>query len=177
MPDENIAEQVDVIIGVGIDVSKDGQYISPASAQVALLCKKLLLKQRGQNILFCGGYRYNGGPSEAETMYNFSSSCSAPRGNMFLETESIRTWQNADYTLAIMRQHHWHTAVIVAQQWQARRVRATFRRRWQGSGRRFVVTKAWSPYSGSSQKRLNSFWRFLLWDTAAWLVSRFRGYV
>lgn len=177
IPDGNTAEQADVIIGIGIDVSSNGQDPSCQSLNVSYRCQELFLHHRGQNIIFTGGYSHNNGPCEAQAMYNAMAFPSIPRNNVFLEIDSTRTWENADNTLRIMRQHNWHTAIVVAQQGHARRVRATFRRRWRNSGRRFIVVKAWSPYRGGSQKRLNSFWHFSLWNTAAWLYSKLKGYV
>lgn len=85
---------------------------------------------------------------------------------------------NADECLKIMQENGWKSAIIVAQQWHARRVRATFKKRWAKSGIRFYIIKAHSNYfkEMNSQKRFESFWKFALWDTLAFVVSKIKGY-
>lgn len=172
--DDRLPKKVDVAIAVGIDVSKDGTKASPQSRAVALKAAELFLRGKAENVLSVGGYSA-GGPIEAEAMADIIAD-NIPETNLFLEKKSFRTYLNADYTLLILKQNGWKTAIIVAQQWHARRVRVTFRKRWQGSGIKFFVVKAQSPYGGGSQKRLNHFWSFVLWDIYAFIVSKIKGY-
>jgi len=177
----------DVIIGIGTDVSRDGRKVSPQSAAIVETIADFYSCFRSEDILFTGGYSYKGGPTEAETMYDHLITLMTAadkkdikhlRCHSVLEKKSSRTYLNADYALPILQEKGWKTAIIVAQQWHARRVRATFKKRWAGSGIKFAVIKARSPYSGdNSQWRWRGFWRFLFcWEVPVWLYSKLKGY-
>ncbi len=99
------------------------------------------------------------------------------------------TWQNAKEIETIVnrfngerrreRQPRIKHLVVVAQQWQARRARATFQRCFADTGIQVHVRKAYSPYypkDENSQRRFKSFWRFAIWDTLAFIVSKLKGY-
>ena len=167
-----------VIIGVGIDVSVAGNSASPYSKAVARKCGNLFEAGSGHRIIFTGGYFKPGvtGVTEARGMAHYLSITSEmPRDKVSLEIMARRTYLNADYTLPLLEP--WENRVIiVAQQWHARRVRATFRKRWSGSGIDIRVVKAWSDYGGGSQRRLDHFCSFFLWDTLAFFISRLKGY-
>lgn len=173
---------VNAIIAVGIDVSKDGWSASQQSKDVASRASHLYLNRVSNHLIFSGGYRTKA-LTEAELMYEAvkyyvpdPASNYTTDGHTFVETESTRTWMNADESLKIMKAHGWTSAIVVAQQWHARRVRATFRKRW-GPGYAIYVVKARSAYTGdNSQGRLRSFWRFAIWDTLAFIVSYLKGY-
>jgi len=157
-------------------VSKDKTKASPQSKVVALEALDLFLKGKAKNILLAGGYL--GKPdeiTEAEAMARVIEN-SVPKEKLFLESKSYRTYMNADCTLPIMESHGWKTAIIVAQQWHARRVRATFKKRWRGSDIKFAIIKARSPYGGGSQSRLNYFWTFAIWDSLAFVFSKLKSY-
>jgi uncharacterized SAM-binding protein YcdF (DUF218 family) len=178
--DDVLPLEADVIIGIGIDVSKDGQKASPQSKAVAIKVLKLFQKGRGKNILLSGGYSA-GAITEAKAMDDIiSKEVSKPK--IILEEKSYRTYMNADYTLRILKEKGWKSAIIVAQQWHARRVRATFRKRWIKSGIHFAVIKARSKYrsgpknESNSQKRLKHFLLFVFWDNLAFIISKLRDY-
>lgn len=168
---------VDVIIAIGTDVAKDGKGPSPQSKMIALVADRIFRSGNADNILFCGGYEHKG-LREYYAMYmSRYGNRETPQGVWF-EGESNRTYLNADNTLEIMKNKGWDSAIVVCQQWHARRVRATFKKRWHGSGKKFYVLKAFSPYvkGANSQKRFDNFWRFLFWDTLAFVVSKIKGY-
>lgn len=174
VPNDPLPDKVDVVIGIGADVSKDGLRASPYSRAVALKAAELVKNGKAKYLLFTGGYS-TGEITEAEAMAKEISGI-VPSEKIFLETKSSRTYGNADYSLLLMNQHRWKTAIIVAQQWYARRARATFRKRWKGNGIQCFVVKAYSPYGGGSQRRFNNFLYFLLWDTASFIISKLKGY-
>ncbi len=168
-----------VIIGVGIDVSSNGRSASPYSRAVAQKSALLFRLGCARRIIFTGGYFKPGvsGVTEAWGMANclFLYKPTIPRDRVGLEIYANRTYLNADYTLPLLRPGE-KSVIIVAQQWHARRVRATFKKRWAGSGIEIRVVKAWSNYGGGSQKRLDHFWSFFLWDSLAFVVSKLKGY-
>jgi uncharacterized SAM-binding protein YcdF (DUF218 family) len=122
--DDVLPLEADVIMGIGIDVSKDGQKASPQSEAVALKVLELFLKGRGKNILLSGGYSA-GGITEAKAMDDIISK-EVSKSKIILEEKSYRTYLNAKYTLPILEEKGWKNTIIIAQQWHARRVRATF---------------------------------------------------
>lgn len=174
--DEIPSSGADVIIGVGIDVSSDGRSASPYSKSVANKCGHLFKEGAGKRIIFTGGYLKPrvSGVTEARGMEKHLT-LDIDRRFLTLENVANRTWLNADYTLPLIEQHE-RRVLIVAQQWHARRVRATFKWRWQGRDIDIRVVKAWSDYGGGSQKRLDHFWSFVFWDSCAFIISKLKGY-
>lgn len=172
IPNDKLPDNADVVIGIGIDVSKDGSMASPYSRSVALKCLELYEGGIGNNILFTGGYSHVGGLTEAELMAKLIEH----KVKAFIEKDSYRTFLNADYSLPIVQRHQWTKVIIVAQQWPARRVLATFKKRWQGQGIDIYIVKAWSDYGGGSQRRLDHFLTFAAWDTLSFILSKVKGW-
>ncbi|MDP2683899.1 MAG: YdcF family protein [bacterium] len=174
--DDELPDVADVVIGIGIDVSKDGEQASPYSKAVASKCLQLFNADKVQNILFTGGYSIHLWPvTEARAMCD-EIAWQVPWENIYLEQDSYRTYLNADYTFPIVQEAKWKKVIIIAQQWHARRVLATFKKRWKDQGIKIYIVKAWSDYGGGSQKRLNYFFTFLLWDTLSFFVSKIKGW-
>lgn len=174
--DDPLPDKADVIIAVGIDVNADGKSAGPYSAAVAQKALELYNNQKVNNLLFTGGYNFNNGLTEAQLMHGLVVRQIQDASRVFLETQANRTYLNADLTLPFLQDHVWKSAIIAAQQWHARRVRATFKKRWAGTGIKIYVIKAHSDYGGGSQSRLDHFISFFLWDTLAFIISKFKGY-
>jgi uncharacterized SAM-binding protein YcdF (DUF218 family) len=172
--DDPLPKVADAVIGIGIDVSKDGKSASPYSQAVAWKALNLFRYGIVWNVLFTGGYAA-GELNEAQAMGQLVANW-IPVEKLFLEQKSFRTFLNADYTLPIVQEEGWERVIIVAQQWHARRVKATFKKRWAGTGIKIYIVKAWSDYGGGSQSRLNHFFTFALWDTLAFVISKIKGY-
>jgi uncharacterized SAM-binding protein YcdF (DUF218 family) len=98
-----------------------------------------------------------------------------PSERLIIENKSLKTYGNAKESLTIMRKHGWKTAVVVAQQWHARRVKATLRKMW-GSDIKFCVVKAHSPYGGNSGLVMRNFLFFLIYDTLSFIFFKIKGY-
>lgn len=54
--DDIYPKEVDTIIGIGIDLSKDGNKASPYSTAVAMKCLELLKSDTSKNLILSGGY-------------------------------------------------------------------------------------------------------------------------
>lgn len=176
IPDDKLPVHADVVIGIGIDVSKNGDQASPYSKAVALKCLQLYNDRLAQNIMFTGGYTIH--PwlvTEARSMSDVIA-WQVPWENIFLEQESFRTYLNADYTLPIVQEQKWTKVIIVAQQWHARRVKSTFKKRWKNSEIDICLVKAWSDYGGGSQSCLDHFLTFAMWDTLSFIFSYIKGW-
>lgn len=173
--DDPLPQKADAVLAVGIDVAKRGFKPSPQSAAVAHMASNIFLDGKAKNIVISGGYS-NGFITEAAAMLHVVP-YTVPMEKVVLEMESDhRTWLNADYILQIFKQKGWKSTIIVAQQWHARRVRATFKKRWKDSGINFCVVKARSCYGGGSQWRLRHFLTFLVWDMLSFIYSKIRGH-
>lgn len=182
-PDDPLPAKVEAVVAVGIDVSSSGLNTSPQSKAVAEKAVKLFLDTHASKLILTGGYRYRWKhfiydyDTEADLMNRWVVRQTAvPQKDVILETTSRYTYGNADNVLFILQKNNCQHVAVVAQQWYARRVVATFKKRWADSGIEFAVVKAWSDYGGGSQLRLEIFFFFLLWDTLAFIVSKIKGY-
>ena len=165
-----IPTKADVVIGLGFGLSPDGLKPSPQGKIIAKKAFKIA-KERNLPLIFSGGFYLHFGLTESYLMAEYVGAKSA-----ILEKKSWRTYGSADETILIMKQNSWKFALIVCQQWHARRVRPTFGRRWHGKGLIFFVIKARSGYGGNSQTRMDSFPKFLLFDLLAWVNTKVRGF-
>lgn len=179
--DDNRPQNVGAIIAIGIDVDKKGLGPSPQSAVVAVGAERIFSELKNDNsgliLILTGGYHHKDRPgfTEAFVMQERIRN-SVPKEAIILEEKSWRTYLNADNVLPILQELHLKQVIIVAQQWHARRVAATFKKRWAYTGIEFAVVKAWSEYGGGSQRRLNNFFYFFVWDTLAFIISKLKGY-
>lgn len=179
MSNDTIKGDVDMVIGMGVDVAPGGQRPSPQSVAVARKAFELVRMTHAPRLLFTGGYA-KGGPCESRLMGTFIRQTFELTDNhleILAETKSWNTGQNVLYSLPILQRFGCRNVIVVAQQWHARRVRATWRRLTAGTGIRVTVVRAESPYGGGTQFRLKHFLIFLAWDSLAWLVSKIKGYV
>lgn len=175
--DDDLPEKADVIIAVGADVSRDGQFASPYSRAIAEKAVKLYRQGKARAVLLVGGNTaegMTGGVTEAGGMALVVGN-RIPRGNLLLETESRNTIENARLALPILQAKGWTSAIAVAQQWHARRVRAILRKTWGETGIRVFVVKARSDYGGGSQLRLAHFLAFFVWDAVGFTYAWLRG--
>jgi len=171
---------VDVVIGIGTDVSKDGTACSPQSAAIA--DKVLEIYERGwaQNVLLTGGHHLRSwnAVTEAHAMAVRIDHL-FPNDKLQVEWLAKNTRKNAEYSLMFMRRNNWESAIIVAHPLHALRVQKTFKKLWEKHGIwRIYVISAPSPYGGGSQRRWRNFWSFLLWDRLiAMPFFKLRGWI
>lgn len=175
--DDPIPDKVDVVIVSGIGRSWTWRSVSSQSAANVQKALALWAAGKAEYLLFVGaGADWRPGElTEADSMRQYAG-LSIPDERCFLERGSTFTFENADFSLPILLEHGWKTAVVVTQQLTARRVRAIYRRRWEGSGTKFFVVKARSNYGGNSQWRWNHFLLALGWDLLGWAGGWVRGH-
>lgn len=174
---------VDVVIGIGTGVSADGKSCSRQSAAIADRALNIYRVGLAKNVLLVGGNHVKGGQLvEAGVMAKRIGSY-LPERNLFLECFSRNTRQNAENCLAIMKEHGWQTAIIVAQPIHALRVSRSFRKLWidEGdclTGLYFRVITAPSEYGGNSHQRMRNFFFFFIWDRLiAMPIFKLRGWI
>lgn len=167
--------QYDVVIGLGCDLSPDGQSASPYGRSIASKVVELAEDYGVKDILFIGGYTYNDGPSEASSMREVAKVI-YPKANYFLETKSRHTYESVINSKAILKKHKWKKILVVAQQKHSWRVKLLFKKQL-GAKYSINVVKAYSKYGGGSQTRLDNVIFFWMWDTAALIYSKLKGWI
>lgn len=102
----------DVAIALGCPADGDG------SASECLQCRvraavKAMREQRVQAVIFSGGAAHNR-YVEGEVMAELASQSGVPRDRIFIEGQSLTTWQNLRYAKRIMRDHGFSTALLIS---------------------------------------------------------------
>lgn len=171
--DDPLLDKADVVIGFDFGFSKDGMKASPQSRAITEKCLEVYNYGMAGSVILSGGLKVCN-RSDAEAMADILKD-KIPEDKLFLDTESWGTNGNADQSLKIMLQHGWTSAIVVAQQWHARRVRATLRKMWP-SCMKFSVIKARSEYGGNYGRIADNFIFFSLYDTLAFIWFWIKGY-
>ena len=164
-------EQAETIIAVGCTLNRTGTKCSPMSRAIALQARERFLAGEAKYVLFVGnGYTKPMPTTEARAMAEVAD---LPPEVCFFEERSHTTRMNALEIERIMTERGWKSAIVVAQQLHARRVRWALRK---ASDKKLYVVKAWSRYGDSSKWFMNYFLTFLAWDTASLLYFKLRGW-
>ena len=65
------------------------------------------------NLVFSGGAAHS--PHvEADTMGDLAVKRGVPPEQVFREGRALTTWQNIRFSLALLKQHHWHTVLFIS---------------------------------------------------------------
>jgi len=102
----------DVAIALGCPADGDG------AASECLQCRvraavKAMREQRVKAVIFSGGAAHNR-YVEGEVMAELASQSGVPRDRIFIEGQSLTTWQNLRYAQRIMRDHGFSTALLIS---------------------------------------------------------------
>ncbi len=79
-------------------------------------------------IICTGGYTLDLPLSEASEMCQEIADSGVPWSALLLEQQSYDTWQNGEYSVAIMRSYGWKSAVIVSDDYHLLRASMIFKR-------------------------------------------------
>lgn len=173
---KRVEVRVDLIIGLGAGLKIDGSA-SIMTEKIAKMCAEIyygLGKQSG--FILSGGYSCNG-ITEAEAMKKIILAERISPCLIQKEEISLHTWMSAEAILKIMIKRRFRSAIIVSQHIHSRRVRATFRKFFAGSGIRLYFVKARSGYEKIPQRRWTSEARFLLaWEIPVYFYSKLKGW-
>lgn len=173
------SEPIDVIIGCGVGLAPDRKTISGASMANVRMALNLACGGITQNILFTGNcppYR-KVFISEAECMKEAAAKL-LPKDckvRFFTEPNSKYSVENARFSIRIMQEKGWKSAIVITQQLTARRVRRIWRKAAEGTEIRIYVTKAWSPYGGNYLWRWDAFPLALFWESLGFAVAKISG--
>lgn len=114
----------DAIIVLGCPARDDGQ---PSSTMKARVKKAVELFYEGYapTIIFSGAAVSNEFV-EAEVMASYAKTLGVPESVLIRETEARDTIQNVRNSVKIMREYHWHSALVVTSPYHTRRTRELF---------------------------------------------------
>ncbi|MDE2041588.1 MAG: YdcF family protein [Alphaproteobacteria bacterium] len=114
----------DVVIILGTRVVDNG---APSPGLAARLDRGAALYKQGfaKHIIVSGGREPNGFV-EAAVMRAYLVAHGVPAPAIFTEGRSKNTWENAQFSLAIMRAHHWQSAIITSEFFHIHRARWFF---------------------------------------------------
>jgi len=175
--DDPLPSEADVVIGFDFGFAENGISASPQSAAVAEKCLQIFQTGIAKKVILSGGMKGLSGITSAEAMAEVICQRMPPE-NLFVESKSLRTYGNACCSLEIMQKYNWQTAIVVAQQWHARRVKATLKKTWAGRGVSFSVVKARSSYGDnfSPWHVADNFLFFCIYDTLAFAYFKLKKY-
>lgn len=150
--DGNSQEVYEVIIVLGAAVWPQGQP-SPALRSRMTHAIHAWQAGRGKHLLVTGGLGVHP-PAEAHVMRQLACAAGVPAGHIWLDDQSVSTWQSAVHCTRLMRRHGWSKALVVTDRLHLPRALLAFR----GLGVQAVGSAPLHmPYAGKRWKR----WRYL----------------
>jgi len=113
-------ENVDVIIVLGGGMNKLGEINKTAKERIK---EAELLFDQGlsQNIILTGGQDKKYGYVNSEKMEEYAVGIGMPEEDIFLETKSKNTYDNAVFSQEIMKKNNWQTALVVTSDFHTKR--------------------------------------------------------
>lgn len=185
--EDEIPEKIDVIVGIGTGLKKDGTC-SPQSwantEKTAVFWKERIAKSN--KIIFTSGNSWEG-PREAEAMADLAVEFGVPKEDIIVEADSKNTRENAIETQAIVvkesgTENPWKNILVVAYRIHARKVRDCFKKVFEDphlkNSFKIYITKTRADHDSKiPQKRLRSKARFFFWELLSYALFKFKGWV
>jgi uncharacterized SAM-binding protein YcdF (DUF218 family) len=170
-------DKFDVAIAIGTGTSADGTNANWRSGANAVNAATFVHNGQAANLILSGG---NGpvkgvGVTEAQGMLiklKEFGLYEQIKDRIIMEQESHTTRENALRCLEIMAARNWTSAVICAEALHSRRVRATFRKQWAGTGIKMAVIRTFGMYGNSTGTHTTPV-TFLAREIVATLASRY----
>lgn len=116
---------IEVIVVFGAALAPDGTP-GPALRRRVAHAVALWRAGRGRRLL-CSGGVVVGTCSEAAVMAGCAAAAGVPRACIVEETRARNTWENAQYSAALMRAHGWDSALLVTERYHLPRARLACR--------------------------------------------------
>ena len=184
---DQVPSKIDYIIGFGIGLREDGSP-SLLSRGVVYVIKRLANTHPEAKIIFTGGAKEKG-ITEAEAMRRWAISvCNIPSDRIWIETKSKNTHENACNTVRMIlkddpgSERMLRNIVIVGHVLHMSRCLASFKKvaplQWRLYGKN--AYSSLGPYALDplcTQARLRSIWRFLVWNSIAWVYFWLKRWV
>ncbi len=121
----NEIQPADVIIVLGAGTRKDGDHLPLQAKQRVLEGVKLFNEHDAPRIMMSGGRDESTQQVESTNMKAFALQQNIPDTAVVTEEQSTDTYQNAKFSLDIMRQNNWASAIVVTSPyhtWRACRI-------------------------------------------------------
>jgi len=113
-------QKSDVIIVLGAGMNKLGEINKTAQERVKET--KLLFDEGfGQNIILTGGKDKKYGYFNSEKMEEYAVQIGIPKEDIFLETKSKNTYENAVFSKEIMIENNWENALVTTSDFHTKR--------------------------------------------------------
>lgn len=141
----------DVIIVLSAGLDREKAALDPFSRSRVETAVELMRKGVAPSILMSGGYDERLGQHLAEEMKLFAVAIGAPERQIFVEGNSISTFENARFTYQVAKQEDWRRAVIVTDDFHLLRAWTLFQF-WRGPSDFEIVALA--PAEGRSRASL-----------------------
>jgi uncharacterized SAM-binding protein YcdF (DUF218 family) len=110
---------------------------------------RLYKEGMGKKLLFSDGTDLSWRTKAIEEMTDLAKELGIPKEAIVKEAASKSTFENAKYTLKIMKQHNWKSAIIVTTNWHTRRSQYIFEKIYQNSGIQLTYAAAPDPHHKS----------------------------
>lgn len=118
----------DVIIILGAGTRKGSDKLPLQAAQRLLSGADLYQEGYAPVVIVTGGFSKRTKLIEAELMQPEAVEFGIPVENVIKENQSLNTWENATYSLAIMQKKKWTTAIVTTSPYHTWRACRMFRR-------------------------------------------------
>ncbi len=103
---------IDVAFVLGCPTDPDGTA-SPCQRCRVKSAVRAVQKGLVRDLVFSGGAAHS--PHvEAETMGDLAVKRGVPPEHVLREGRALTTWQNIRFSLALLKQHHWHTVLFIS---------------------------------------------------------------
>lgn len=143
-------EMADVVLG-----------LSCLETRVAKRAAQLMLDGYGNLLMFSGGYgrltqKFNNKP-EAEIFYDIATKMGVDKHKIILEKQATNTGENCQFAEKLLDSKNIKVKkiIIVAKPYMERRAYATFKKQWQDSKTKIIVTSPKISYEESYNEQIS----------------------
>jgi uncharacterized SAM-binding protein YcdF (DUF218 family) len=115
----------------------------------------------GSHVLITGMYALTAREYSAEWRARMMRAQGVPAKALLYDASAVNSWEEAVYTLHLMRRHGWDRVVVVSDPPHLRRLEWTWSRVFEGSGKKFVLVASnmrdWDADSWWKERRSAQF--------------------
>ncbi|MBI3573347.1 MAG: YdcF family protein [Candidatus Kerfeldbacteria bacterium] len=167
-------QPADVIIVLGSGTKKNGDHLPGQARDRVLRGIQLIQSGSAPMMILSGGLDTQTKLVESEQMLHYAEAQGADPGTIVTETRSRDTYENAKFSLAIMAQHGWQSALVVTSPYHTRRACYLFH---QLNGNvRCVIAPFWLASPPTVTGRLENFVTVVR-EYGAWVFDGLKGYL
>lgn len=117
----------------------------------------------------------NGYAGSVGNLFDTALECNVSKNDIITEDFARSTYENAEYTLTIMDEYNYNSAIIVSSDFHMRRVKFNFDRFYGNSGIRLIYVSSKTNFN-ASRWWIDSFSRGLVFEEYSKMIGNFFGY-